>query len=492
MSEDGPNAIITLSDVPSGQTRAKPRHVLITPCSVLQNTTHDVKATNNSLSQSPVSSLNVRGDAFGSDHIKKCLRHSTTRPGKSHPQVSGLHTIPADPSCQRQPSVRDKYRNLCRVLRVLISAVANTCASLILPPSHDSFWKVQTMAGLESIALAVAHLERMQKVEENAKVVATLHPPVPKDPPKVTASPPPSRLVRVPFASSPRLVSMEVGNGYDAPPAMASPTAVASTHRMEDDHLQDALPALGLTGDNLEEVVKKESLMVGYPPIPPMDEVISKVMPEDVLCGRGGETNHHSGNKRYRDLVKACQPAYLRAKRREKPMIAKGIVLAVRKVGGRFLKKDPHTSTWRDVGNSRAREKTSQALREGAPEMRTGGPPPSEGGDTYVAEAVKRPVSQPPQLHLGAEYVVLEAESPKRRRTSLEGLANSVHTLSPAPPTVTLPGATDLATPRAGSDSNVVSLASSGDDEDSHGSAKSSRGPRIKLLKSRLQDNVPL
>jgi hypothetical protein len=43
-------------------------------------------------------------------------------------------------------------------------------------------------------------------------------------------------------------------------------------------------------------------------------------------------------------------------------------------LSGRFLKKDSEASTWRDVGNTRAREKTSQALREGAPELRNGLP----------------------------------------------------------------------------------------------------------------------
>jgi len=99
-------------------------------------------------------------------------------------------------------------------------------------------------------------------------------------------------------------------------------------------------------------------------------EVIPFVQPNDVLCGRGGETNHHAGNIQYRQFVKACQRAYIAAKRRDKPFIAKRVVLAVRKLGGRFLKKDQATNSWRDVGNTKAREKTSQALREGAPELR--------------------------------------------------------------------------------------------------------------------------
>jgi hypothetical protein len=126
--------------------------------------------------------------------------------------------------------------------------------------------------------------------------------------------------------------------------------------------------------DNLEDFLSMELDHTVYPAVPKPSEVIVQVQKNDVLLGRGGETNHHIGNIQYRQLVKLCQPAYLEAKRRDKPKIAERIVHAVRCLSGRFLKKDPETSTWRDVGNTRAREKTSQALREGAPELRTGGP----------------------------------------------------------------------------------------------------------------------
>jgi hypothetical protein len=130
------------------------------------------------------------------------------------------------------------------------------------------------------------------------------------------------------------------------------------------------------------------------------DAIIDTVATFDVLCGRGGETNHHAGNIQYRQLVKLCQPAYIAAKRREKPKIAQSIVKAVRSLGGRFLKKsdcnnsnNSNSSTasftrkggcgnnsggnstgggvngtdvnnnnllWKDVGDNKAREKTSQ------------------------------------------------------------------------------------------------------------------------------------
>jgi len=89
----------------------------------------------------------------------------------------------------------------------------------------------------------------------------------------------------------------------------------------------------------------------------------------DVLFGRGGGTNHHPGNKRYRELVEERKTRYVNATRSEKPQIAQEIVTLWRKEQkppGRFLKLNEKTKKWDDVGYKKAREKTSQALREKA------------------------------------------------------------------------------------------------------------------------------
>jgi len=85
----------------------------------------------------------------------------------------------------------------------------------------------------------------------------------------------------------------------------------------------------------------------------------------DVLCGRGGGTNSQVGNRRFRKLVQDFQPIYLLARRKEKPLLARTIVLVIRKRGGRFLKKDEETGELYEVGDAKAEAKTSQALREG-------------------------------------------------------------------------------------------------------------------------------
>lgn len=104
--------------------------------------------------------------------------------------------------------------------------------------------------------------------------------------------------------------------------------------------------------------------------------VTSPISINDVLCGRGGLTNHHPGNIFFRKLVRHNQESYLLATKRDKAGVAKGIVDTIRSLNppGRFLKKARDISAngvWVEIGDRKAREKTSQALRERAPELRS-------------------------------------------------------------------------------------------------------------------------
>jgi hypothetical protein len=105
------------------------------------------------------------------------------------------------------------------------------------------------------------------------------------------------------------------------------------------------------------------------PVLPPSSRPIgaspAEINEEDVLCGRGGGTNSQIGNRHFRKLVQDFQPTYLLARRKEKPLIARTIVLIIRNRGGRFLRKDEDTGELYEVGDSKAEAKTSQALREG-------------------------------------------------------------------------------------------------------------------------------
>jgi len=96
--------------------------------------------------------------------------------------------------------------------------------------------------------------------------------------------------------------------------------------------------------------------------------------PHDVLSGRGGRINSHPGNVHFREIIDAYKRQYLdpRTKKTEKARIAARIVQSVRTLepGGRFLKEDPHTGLWMEIGDERAWKKAGQALRESAPEIR--------------------------------------------------------------------------------------------------------------------------
>eukprot|EP00531_Pseudo-nitzschia_arenysensis_P019361 CAMPEP_0116142776 /NCGR_PEP_ID=MMETSP0329-20121206/15089_1 /TAXON_ID=697910 /ORGANISM="Pseudo-nitzschia arenysensis, Strain B593" /LENGTH=316 /DNA_ID=CAMNT_0003638035 /DNA_START=308 /DNA_END=1258 /DNA_ORIENTATION=+ len=106
----------------------------------------------------------------------------------------------------------------------------------------------------------------------------------------------------------------------------------------------------------------------------PHIEYIKDILPSDVLSGRGGATNSHSGNRAFRSLVKQYQGDYLKAKKRDKPDVAAVVVQKIREKGGRFLRRAKNIKSnevvWVEVGDERAKEKTCQALREGAPEIR--------------------------------------------------------------------------------------------------------------------------
>jgi len=94
----------------------------------------------------------------------------------------------------------------------------------------------------------------------------------------------------------------------------------------------------------------------------------------DVLSGRGGRINAHSGNVHFRELVESHKRDYLdpRTKKLEKAIIAARLVASIRNLDppGKFLKEDPHTGMWVEIGDERAWKKAGQALRESAPEIR--------------------------------------------------------------------------------------------------------------------------
>jgi hypothetical protein len=91
-----------------------------------------------------------------------------------------------------------------------------------------------------------------------------------------------------------------------------------------------------------------------------------------VLCGRGERTNRHAGNKAFRRLVDINRSLYHSSDRRIKGLIATSIVQAIylQNPPGKFVHQDKKSGLWIDVGMKHAIKKTSQALRENAPEKK--------------------------------------------------------------------------------------------------------------------------
>jgi hypothetical protein len=97
-----------------------------------------------------------------------------------------------------------------------------------------------------------------------------------------------------------------------------------------------------------------------------------------VLCGRGEKTNRWPGNRAFRRVVEANRAQYHAGPRRNKTLIARSIVEAVRnqKPPGLFVRKDKDSGLWIDIGKKEAIKKTSQALREDSKKDKK---PPAQG-----------------------------------------------------------------------------------------------------------------
>lgn len=113
-------------------------------------------------------------------------------------------------------------------------------------------------------------------------------------------------------------------------------------------------------------------------------ERITRINENDIICGRKGVALKHPGNLAYRKIVGLNKELYATCLKNEKLRISKSIVYAMREdLGGRFLERedgktsmslderdeDGNPVVWRDIGDKKAVEKTSQALREGQPKL---------------------------------------------------------------------------------------------------------------------------
>lgn len=116
---------------------------------------------------------------------------------------------------------------------------------------------------------------------------------------------------------------------------------------------------------------------------------------DDVLFGRGGFTNSHPGNIRFREKALEFRPVYERSSKEEKYNISQMLLEAITSEGARFLEKG-QDGEWHQVIGNGARKKASQALRE-----RMKGTPRRKGGAsanlTSSLTSVKSVNSQSPE-----------------------------------------------------------------------------------------------
>jgi hypothetical protein len=104
----------------------------------------------------------------------------------------------------------------------------------------------------------------------------------------------------------------------------------------------------------------------------PFDVPILVSIEHAIICGRGGEAINNPGNKVFREIVANVQDTYKKIKtKKNKTKIAMKIVEHMYEKGMPFVKKEEAPGDYSEVSKEKAREKTSQALREDYDNERT-------------------------------------------------------------------------------------------------------------------------
>lgn len=94
-------------------------------------------------------------------------------------------------------------------------------------------------------------------------------------------------------------------------------------------------------------------------------DLVDRVLPCDVLLGRGKSIHYHPGNVEYREIVKARSCDYAHMKGIERDRLTREVVEQVESRGGRFLKpRRDGSSQWTTCSWSVVVTKVKQALRD--------------------------------------------------------------------------------------------------------------------------------
>jgi len=165
---------------------------------------------------------------------------------------------------------------------------------------------------------------------------------------------------------------------FSPAPTPSSPFLGSAEQEQKATHGLDLLRAVSLAQENTSPLVKipkqEEPELTTTPTMSPKYQVktdsegrqyVTNITDLDILCGRGGKSNHHPGNKKYRQVVDEIKGMYRRtATKTVKTDLSRAIVDHVQTYGGRFVKKDEKSGHYHLLSKCEARKKTSQALRE--------------------------------------------------------------------------------------------------------------------------------
>lgn len=94
-------------------------------------------------------------------------------------------------------------------------------------------------------------------------------------------------------------------------------------------------------------------------------ESINKPHPNDIICGRGGRSNIHPGNIRYRKMVNMKADDYIKAPLGKKIPAVYEILNELRSQNppGRILKWDRIADSWYHISEKEAKRKICQCFR---------------------------------------------------------------------------------------------------------------------------------
>lgn len=85
----------------------------------------------------------------------------------------------------------------------------------------------------------------------------------------------------------------------------------------------------------------------------------------DIVSGRGKGSLHHSGNTQFLTVLRSKLESYvMKSKKLDKSVLIADIVKEIRKGGSRFVKFDPVSQCWWEIGDDKARRKTGHAVRD--------------------------------------------------------------------------------------------------------------------------------